>query len=141
MVVRYRITIQQQMQQTSSCKMIKLSIQEYHDKRDFAKTPEPTGNTQQQKNKREQSTETDSLRFVVQKHDARRLHYDFRLETKEGVLKSWVVPKGFSLDPKVKRLAVMTEEHPLDYLLFEGIIPQGNYGVGTVIVWDTGTYR
>ena len=68
MVVRYRITIQQQMQQTSSCKMIKLSIQEYHDKRDFAKTPEPTGNTQQQKNKREQSTETDSLRFVVQKH-------------------------------------------------------------------------
>ena len=119
---------------------MKLSIQEYRNKRDFAETPEPTGNTQQQKNKREQSTETDSLRFVVQKHDARRLHYDFRLETKEGVLKSWAVPKGFSLHPKVKRLAVMTEDHPLDYLLFEGVIPQGNYGAGTVIVWDTGTY-
>ena len=140
MVVHYLITIQQQMRQTSSCKMIKLSIQEYSDKRDFAKTPEPTGNTQQQKNKRDQNTETDSLRFVVQKHDARRLHYDFRLETKDGVLKSWAVPKGFSLDPKVKRLAVMTEDHPLDYLLFEGVIPQGNYGAGIVIVWDTGSY-
>jgi len=110
-----------------------LSIREYHNKRDFIKTPEPVGNT-------DRRTKSSSMKFVVQKHDARRLHYDFRLETKEGVLKSWAVPKGFSLDPKAKRLAVMTEDHPLDYLLFEGVIPQGNYGGGTVIVWDTGTY-
>ena len=110
-----------------------MSIREYHNKRDFIKTLEPVGNT-------DRRTKSGGMKFVVQKHDARRLHYDFRLETKEGVLKSWAVPKGVSLDPKVKRLAVMTEDHPLDYLLFEGVIPQGNYGAGTVIVWDTGSY-
>ena len=117
-----------------------MSIQEYHNKRDITKTPEPTGNSEQQENKRDSRNGTGSLRFVVQKHNATRLHYDFRLETKDGILKSWAVPKGISLDPKVKRLAVMTEDHPLDYLLFEGVIPKGNYGAGTVIVWDTGSY-
>jgi len=116
----------------------KLSIREYHNKRKFTKTPEPAGNIDQRENKRDQTGY--DMRFVVQKHDATRLHYDFRLETRDGVLKSWAVPKGISLDPKVKRLAVMTEDHPLDYLLFEGTIPQGNYGAGTVTVWDTGSY-
>jgi bifunctional non-homologous end joining protein LigD len=116
-----------------------MALQEYHKKRDFARTPEPPGITKQKKKKQEKM-ETVNLRFVVQRHEATRLHYDFRLETKEGTLKSWAVPKGFALDPKVKRLAVMTEDHPLGYLLFEGVIPEGNYGAGTVIVWDTGSY-
>ncbi len=118
-----------------------MSLQEYHKKRDFSKTPEPAGSIEQQENKGEQQrTEANSLRFVVQRHEATRSHYDFRLETQDKALKSWAVPKGISLDPKLKRLAIMTEDHPLDYLLFEGVIPKGSYGAGTVIVWDTGSY-
>ncbi|HUH33559.1 MAG TPA: DNA polymerase ligase N-terminal domain-containing protein, partial [Daejeonella sp.] len=108
-----------------------MSLSKYVEKRDFSKTSEP---------KSGKSTDKDKLRFVIQKHDASRLHYDFRLEM-EGVLKSWAVPKGPSTDPKNKRLAMMVEDHPYDYRTFEGIIPQGNYGGGTVIVWDEGYYE
>ena len=105
-------------------------LSEYERKRKKAKTPEPFGGKKRGK----------APIFVVQRHDARRLHYDFRLE-RDGALASWAVPKGIPLEPGERHLAVHVEDHPLDYASFEGEIPAGNYGAGTVEIWDEGTYE
>ena len=107
-------------------------LKEYKDKRDFEGNPEPVG--------KEKNPSEDEPIYVIQKHDASNLHYDLRLES-EGVLKSWAVPKGPSMDPDEKRLAIPTEDHPIEYADFEGVIPEGHYGAGTVIVWDKGYFE
>lgn len=107
------------------------SLDDYRKKRDLRKTPEPSGG---------KGARGDRPIFVIQKHAASSLHYDFRIEV-DGTLKSWAVPKGPSTDPREKRLAEPTEDHPLDYADFEGVIPEGEYGAGSVIVWDRGTYE
>ena len=111
-----------------------MQLAEYKKKRDFAKTREPQGSTS-----RLGIAPEGRARFVVQKHDARRLHYDFRLEI-GGVLVSWAVPRGPPLDPEARRLAIHVEDHPIEYLDFEGVIPSDEYGAGDVIVWDWGTW-
>lgn len=115
-----------------------MSLEKYHKKRKFEKTTEPHGSVKILKSKN---------RFVVQEHYARNLHYDFRLELPEGfekgsvVLKSWAVPKGIPTEPGIKHLAIQTEDHPVEYIDFKGTIPEGNYGAGTVKIWDSGKFK
>ncbi len=108
-------------------------LKQYHQRRDFTVSPEPKGH------KPKKAVRKKPI-FVIQKHAATRLHYDFRIEV-EGVLKSWALPKGPSTNPRDKRLAIPTDDHPIEYAQFEGVIPEGHYGAGTVMVWDIGTYH
>src|SRR5690606_15646004 len=130
----------------------KHALSRYREMRDFAKTPEPSGEDTDRKKDaasksarrqtvaRKSAKKSAALRFVIQKHWARRLHYDFRLEI-DGTMKSWAVPKGPSFDPKAKRMAVHVEDHPIAYNDFEGTIPAGQYGAGKVIIWDRGYWQ
>lgn len=113
-----------------------MSTSDYSRNRDFARTPEPHG----RRRKHARPRRDNKPQFVIQKHDASTLHYDFRIEV-DGVLKSWAVPKGPSTDPRARRLAIPTEDHPLDYAEFEGVIPEDQYGGGVVLIWDRGDYE
>src|SRR5579863_8118412 len=115
-----------------------MSLKKYAEKRHFKQTPEPAPSTPEKA--RRTPTKPSVLQFCVQRHHASHLHYDFRLEV-DGALKSWAVPKGPTLDPGEKRLAMMVEDHPIEYGSFEGVIPKGNYGAGSVMLWDRGTYE
>jgi bifunctional non-homologous end joining protein LigD len=129
-----------------------MSLESYKSKRNFDKTPEPlTGKNEENirdtdrtkiesPSQEQKNVKTDKLEFVIHKHYASHLHFDLRLEL-DGVLKSWAIPKGPTINPKEKRLAVMVEDHPLEYKEFEGSIPDGNYGAGQVYIWDRGTYH